>query len=113
VEDGVADDGVILVSAEDDSHGGAVIGAAPLVVVEAHIHVHLADVLVGEFAGLEVKEDEALEQVVIENKVDIEILGLGAEALLAGDEGEALAQFQEECLEIINQRTSGGADDGF
>jgi hypothetical protein len=42
--------------------------------------------------GLEREEHEALEQIVVENEIQIEVLRLGADALLPGDEGEALAE---------------------
>jgi hypothetical protein len=45
VEHRVADHRVIFVSTKNDADGGTIIGAAALVIVEAHIHVHLADVL--------------------------------------------------------------------
>ena len=94
---------MVLVSAENDAHGRAVIRAAPLVVVQADIHVDLADVLMGEFVRRQVEKDETLEQVVVEDEVDVEVLRLGADSLLAGDEREALAQFEEEGLQIVQQ----------
>jgi len=53
--------------------------------------------------GLEVEQHEALEQVVVEDKVKVIIFGLGADALLARDEGKALSKFQQEGLEIADE----------
>jgi len=101
IENRVADDGVVLVGAEDDADGGAVVRPAPQVVVEADIHIHLADVLVCEFLCLEVEEHEAFEQVIVEHQVKVEVTRLGADALLASDEGKVFAQFQEKGLEVV------------
>ena len=50
--------------------------------------------------GLQVDEHEALEQVVIEDEVDVEIIKLGADVLLAGDERIALAHLEQELLQV-------------
>ena len=50
-----------------------------------------------QLGGLEVDQDEAFEQVVIKDQSDEEVLGLGADPLLMGDEGEAFAQYQRNC----------------
>jgi hypothetical protein len=71
--------------------------------IRLHIHVHLANVLMRKFASLEIKENKALEQVIVKDEVDIKVLGLRADALLAGDERKAFAQLEQEGLEIINQ----------
>ncbi len=55
-----------------------------------------------QLARFQINEDEALEDVVVEDQVNEEIPGLGADALLPGDEGEAFAQFQHECLEFVD-----------
>jgi len=57
----------------------------------------------GEFSGFQVKKDETFEQVVVENQVNIEILGFGADTHLASDEGKALAQFQQKGLQLIDE----------
>jgi hypothetical protein len=58
---------------------------------------------VGKFASLEVEEDEAFKQIVVENEVEVEVLRFRADALLARDEGKALAEFEEERLEIADE----------
>ena len=109
-EDGVLDDGFVLIGAEDEADGGIVVGAAFEVVEHADIHVDLADVLMCELGGLEVDDDEAFQDVVIEDEIEVEVAGLGTDAHLAGDEGEAMAHFQEEALELGDD---GGLDSGL
>ena len=74
------------------------------------VNVDLADVLMGELGGLEVDDDEAFQDVVIEDEIEVEVTGLGADSHLAGDEGEAMAHFQEETLELGDD---GGLDLGL
>jgi len=66
------------------------------------VAVHLANVLVGELADLEVDEDEAFEQVVVEDEIDVELIGLIEQALLPGDEAEAASEFEEEGLKVVH-----------
>ena len=77
------------------------IGHLPLVVV--HVHLHLAQVLVGQVADLEVDEHEAAGEAVVEDEVDEEVLALQRDPLLPGHEGEPLAQLQEELLELVDE----------
>ena len=102
-EDGVADDGVVFVGTEDDAEGGVVVWGALEVVEEADLHVHLADVSVGELLGFEINEDEALQQVVVEDQIDVEVAGFRADAELASDEGEAFAQLHEEVAQTSDE----------
>lgn len=99
-EDGVLDDGFILIGAEDEADGGIVVGRAFEVVEHSHVHIDLADVLMSELGGFQVDDDEAFQDVVIEDEIEVEVAGFGADAHLAGDEGEAMAHFQKEALEL-------------
>ncbi len=65
----VFDDGVVFLSAEDDSNGGVVPFPSALVVIHANIHVHLAHVLVSKFTGFKVKKDKTFQKMVVENEV--------------------------------------------
>ena len=69
-----------------------------------HVHLHLAQVLVGELAELQVEQDIAAQEAVVENQVHEEVIFVEGEALLARLEEEAFAQFEEETLDL--------ADDG-
>lgn len=54
--------------------------------------------------GFQVDQHKTLEQVVIEHQVDVEILRFCADALLTSNEGEALAQLQQEPLQLVDER---------
>ena len=77
MEHGVADDGMVFLGAENDTHGRAIVRTASLVVIKTHIHVHLANVFMRQFASLEIKENKALEQVIVKDEVDIKVLRAG------------------------------------
>ena len=54
----------------------------------------------GQFAGGEIDQDEAFEEVVVEDKVDIEVLALRGNAVLSGNQGESPDQSQHVGLEF-------------
>ncbi len=102
LEHGIAGDGFIFLGAEDEADGGVVAFDFEEVSVEADIAVHLADVLVGELADFEVDEDEAFQEVIVEDEVHEEFIILEDDALLAGDEGESASHFEKEGLEVVH-----------
>ena len=98
MQDGITHHRGIFAYAKDDAYCGVVVRGTLEVINHAHVHVHLANILMGEFSGFQVKEAEAFEQVVVEHQVNVEGLGFGADAHLAGDEGKAFAQLQQKSL---------------
>jgi hypothetical protein len=58
---------------------------------------------VGEFADLQVDDDQAAQPAVEQQQVHPVPLAADADALLAGDEGEARPQFQQELLQVTDQ----------
>ena len=64
------------------------------------VHLHLAEVLVGQLADLEVDEHIATQEPVIENKVYEEVLFIEGEALLPRLKEEAFAEFQQEVFDV-------------
>ena len=100
---GVAHQRRILRRAENDADRRVVVGTAFEVVEHSHVHVHLADVAVSEFLRLDVEDDEALQDEVVKHEVDAEVLCIGADAHLPFDEREALTEFQQERLQVVDQ----------
>ena len=99
-EHGVFGDGVIALAAQNQPDGRVVVGAAFVFFIHAHIHVHLAHVLVGELVHFKVDQQKAFEMKVVEHQIDEVVAVIGADALLAFDEGKALAQLQQELLQV-------------
>jgi len=54
------------------------------------------------FAGFQVDNNKAFEQVVVEHQIHIKMAGFGADAHLSDDKRKTLAQFEEEFLQLIN-----------
>lgn len=71
---------------------------------EAHMGIHLGDVLMGQFADLQIDQHEAPKQVVVKHQIDVEVLLLETQTLLAGDERETFAKFQEKRLQVFDDR---------
>jgi hypothetical protein len=83
--------GSVFPGAQNEADCGIVFRSPPLLVIHTHIHVHLADILMGQLSGFQIEEHEALEQVVVKDQVKVKILRLRADPLLASDEGESFA----------------------
>lgn len=100
--EGEFDEGVFFAFAEDDADRRVFVGGfdEPIEVVD--VHLHLAEVLVGEFVDFEVDQDVAAQESVVEDKIDVEVVFLEAEAFLAGLEEEAFAEFEQELFEFID-----------
>lgn len=86
--------------AEDESDGGVVAFGAFEVIVHSDVHVHLAYVLMGDFGGLEVYEQEGFEEIVVENKIYVEVSGISGDVLLSGYECVAFSEFEKEFLDM-------------
>ena len=67
------------------------------------IKVHLAGIGVREFSGFEIDEHEALQPPMKEHQIDTIPFVTDAEALLASDEGEIVAQLEQEMFKVKNQ----------
>lgn len=52
VQHRVANHGLVLARAENDANGGIILRTAPQIIIHAHVHIHLANVLMGEVIGL-------------------------------------------------------------
>ena len=63
-----------------------------------HIHLHLPNILMLEFADFQVKEDKAAQQPVIEDQIHHEMLFVKGKAFLPPDKGKACSQLQEKLL---------------
>ena len=87
-----------------DKHRWILVRGRQLALVVVDIHLHLPEVLVGQLPDLEVQEDEGPGEPVVEHQIDEEMLAVERDPLLAGHEGKPLAQFQEERLQVGNQR---------
>lgn len=66
--------------------------------------MHLPGVTVLEGAGLEIDEQVAAEDAVVEDEVEVVVLVAHRDAFLAGLEAEAGAEFEKEGLEVVEQR---------
>lgn len=100
---GVFYNGVALVGAQDDADGRIVALVHQLSGVVIHIHLHLADVLVGQLPHLQVDQHEAFKDIVVEHQIDVEILAVQSEPFLPCHEGEAPSQLQQELLQMVDE----------
>ena len=102
---GVLDEQLVLVAGEDDADGRVVALGGFLGGEVAEIHVHLADVVMFDVVDFQIDQDEAAEDAVVEDEIDPVVGVVEGDAVLPADEGEALAEFQEEGLEVIAEES--------
>jgi len=100
----VPHNGVVLAGAEDQAQRRTVARRAPLAVIVVHIELDLAEVLVRQLPHLEVDQDVALQGRVVEHQVNVEVIPVECDLLLAGDEGEPFPPLQQEPLEVADER---------
>lgn len=95
---------LVCICAKDDADGRAIRIRLYQFIVHAHIHVHLADILVSYFLGFKIDENEATNQVVIEHEVNEVVFLLRVYMLLPRNKGIAFAKLQEKFLQIVDKR---------
>ena len=91
-------DRIILVRTQDQAQRWVVAVGASLFVKIVDVKLKLSQVLVRQLANLEIDQHKALENGVVKNQVDIEMIAINRDPLLASDERETFAKFQKECL---------------
>lgn len=69
-QDGVSCNVLVRFRTENDAYGRAVAFRPFQFVVHPHVHVHLSDILMGDFAHFQVHEDITFQHHVVEYKVD-------------------------------------------
>lgn len=89
-----------LSSTEQDANGRVVAGAHLVLAVMRNVCVELSEVLMRELLVLQLYDDTAMQNAVVEHKVVIIVLVVNDNALLAGLEAEALAEFEDELLQV-------------
>lgn len=57
----------------------------------------------GEIFCFEIDENKTFQDVVVKHEVDIEMPTFDIEMFLAGDKGEASAEFEQELLQMIDK----------
>jgi hypothetical protein len=65
---------------------------------------------VGEGSDFQLNEDVAFEDAMVEDEIDKEVFLADEDALLAGLEAKAMAEFEEEAVEVVEK---GGFEIGL
>ena len=105
VQYGIAGDVLVRFRTEDDADGRIVALAAHTLIVHPDVHIHLSHVLVRDGRRLEVDQYERFEDIVVENEVYKIVLFLGTDQLLPRHERETFTQFEQEFLQISDDRS--------
>lgn len=90
--------------AKEDADGRVVAGGHLGVAVVGDVGVELAEVFVAEFVVFEFYDDVAMEDAVVEDEVGKVVAVVDDDAFLAGFEAEAIAEFEEKFLQVVDER---------
>ena len=99
VEDGILCNILVRVGAKDDTDGRAIPLAALQFIIHTDVHIHLPYVLMGDFAGFQIHQHKAFEDIVVD---DVIILFFCVDMLLAGYKGITFAKLHEQFLNVRN-----------
>jgi hypothetical protein len=73
------------------------IGRVPNFVIDnVEVEIHFAGIFGFELSGLKFDHDKAAERQMVKQQIDVEIIFADRDMKLPSDEGESLAQFDEE-----------------
>ena len=102
---GVFDLGLVLVAAQQDADGRLVAFGHHVFFKIVQVKIHLPGVAVGEGADLQVEQHMAAEPAVIEDEIHAVMLVADGDAKLPRLETKAGAEFEEETLHVVEQRS--------
>lgn len=107
---GVFDESLVLVGNEKDSDGGIVGRFTDFHSVVVQVSIELSGIFMGEGSDLEFNENVALQDTVVKHEIDEEVVFTDEQAFLASFKAEAVAELEEEVLQVIEQ---GGFEIAF
>ena len=93
--------GIVLVCAKEYPDGRILFRHLHHSVVVVHVHLHLTDVLMRQFANLQVKENETAQKPIVEYEINPKVMFVECDTHLTTDKCETLAKFKKEFAEMI------------
>ena len=101
VQDGVF--GYVLVgfSTKDDTYCRIVNSFLINLIKHSDIHIHLPDILMSDSGGFKIYQEETLQVVIIEYKVDIVVGSFGSNTLLSANLCEPTPHLHDELLQMV------------
>lgn len=103
VAQGILDNDLVFALAQDDADTRRVVGVAKLRIDRREVEIHLAGKFRSEVLDFQFDDDEATQPQMIEKQVEIIILAAHLKMVLAADEGEALAQLEDQRAQMVDQ----------
>ncbi len=94
---------MVLLSAEQDADGRVVAFGHHIFPIPAHIGVELAEVFVGERFDLQLHQNVAFEDAMIEDQVHKAVGVAYQDAFLPRFETETVAQLQQKVMQLVQQ----------
>lgn len=91
---------LLFPGAEDEAERRFLAGLLFVFGKPAEIELHLAFVFGLEVAELEIDGDKPSQAAVVEEEIEVEIVGVDGDAFLPGEESEAVAEFEQKRLDL-------------
>ena len=111
VVESVTGEGFVLLGAENQAYGRVLALTGLVVGGVVQVDMLLPGVGVGEAAELEIDQHYATQAAVVEDLIHPVPLVPNTQALLAPDEAEVAAEFQQEGLPVADERLRGRSND--
>ena len=92
MQDRIACDVLAGFATQQNANRGIVALFAFEFIVHPNIHINLADILMGDRAHFQINQNIAFQFDVIEHKVDVEVIQLSANMLLAGYDDQKISE---------------------
>ena len=98
---GVLYGGHAVVGTQQQADGRVVVHLHHLVLVVVHVEVQLRGILVAETIYLQIDDDVAFQDAVVENEVGLEVVLINEDSLLTSLEAETATHLQQERLQVV------------
>jgi len=93
-----------LLGAKDQTDGRVFARLGPVLAGIVEVEVHLAGIGVAELANLQVGQEQATQAAMEEDEIDAKPVVVEAKPPLTANEGEIVAQLQQEIGEVLDER---------
>ena len=94
---------VVFLRTQDDTDRRVVVFGSLFLIEHVEIEIHLAGIFRLEWPRFQFKGNQRLEKAVIEQQIDEILLVAQRQTMLPPHETEAIAQFQDEILQLLNK----------
>src|SRR3954468_24264035 len=94
---------IVFISAKNQAERRIISRRPPFLVIIIDVELKLADIFVRQLADVQVDQDVAFQNGMVEDQVDIKMVSIQRDALLTRHDRETSAQLQEKGLQVCDE----------